>query len=166
VKGKENPKDIDLLIIFKENVDKEIEYVIRKELEKHFSQVSIISKTEKNIFDPAFDARESILFEGLSIVNHEWVAEKYGFSSLGMFKYDTHSMNNVQKTQFYYALNGRNKQKGIAEQMECIKLSDNVMLVPLKNIDKIKEFFELWHMNYKYIPFLIPERLNKKTLLE
>ena len=166
VRGKENPDDIDILVIFKNKVNKEEEYVIRKELEKYAPAISIISKTEETMLDSSFDARESVLFEAISMFDEKTAAEKYGFCSLGMFKYNTHQLTNVQKTQFYYALNGRNNQKGIAEQMECIKLSDNVILVPLKNIDKIKEFFETWHMTYLYIPTLIPLRLHKKALLE
>jgi predicted nucleotidyltransferase len=166
IRGKEDPSDIDILLIFKEKVNKEIEYVIRKELEKYAPSISIISKTEETMLDPSFDARESMLFEGLSMINNHIIAENYGFSSVGVFKYNTHSMNNAEKTKFYYALNGRNNQKGIAEQMECIKMSDNILIVPLKNIDKIKEFFEVWHMVYVYIPTLIPLRLYKKALLE
>ncbi len=166
VRGKENPTDVDILVIFKNNVNKEIEYTIRRELEKLVKNVSIISKTEETMLDPSFDARESVLFEAISIIDHKTTAEKYGFSSVGMFKYNTHMLNNVQKTKFYYALNGRNNQKGIAEQMECIKISDNVIIVPLKNIDKMKEFFDIWHMKYVYVPTIIPLRLHKKALLE
>ena len=57
VRGKEKPEDMDILVIFKQSVAKEVEYQIRKEIEKKYNAVSIISKTQTTLFNPAFDAR-------------------------------------------------------------------------------------------------------------
>ena len=47
IRGKQNPQDIDIMILFKEKVDKATEYKIRKELEKYAKNISIVSKTQK-----------------------------------------------------------------------------------------------------------------------
>jgi len=166
VRGKEKPTDIDILVIFKNKIDKEVEYKIKKILEKKYKNISIISKTKKTALEASFDARESILFEGKSLLTGENPAEKYGFASLGMFKYNFNGWDKLKKTKFYHALNGRNGKKGISDMLECIKLSDSVMLVPLNKIEKFREFMESWEIRYKYIPALLPQRLNNKNLLE
>jgi len=166
VRGKENPSDHDVLVIFSEKVNVEKEYQIKAILKKQFKNISIISKTKKNISDSAFDARESVLFEGFSLVTGKNLAQEFGFSSFGMFKYNFGTWNKLQKTKFYYALNGRNGKEGMSSQMGCIKISDNVILVPLNQIEPFRGFLESWKMDYKYIPFLIPERLGRKKILE
>ena len=163
VRGKEKPNDIDILIIFKDKINKEIELEIKKTFKE---KISIISKTKKLVLEESFDARESILFEGKSFLDDKTLAEKYGYSSLGMFKYNFKDWTNVQRTKFYYALNGRGKSKGISQKLNSIKLSDRIIVLPLNKIEPFREFLESWEIEYKYIPMLIPNRLNKKKLLE
>ena len=165
VRGKTKPTDVDILVLFKNSVDKKTELEVRKILESHYKNVSIISKTRDMISDPAFDARESIFFEGISLLSGNVQSTTYGFSSLGMFRYDFKKWNKLEKTKFYYALNGRGTNQGIVTKLGCVKFSDNVVLVPLHNIEPFREFMELWRLEYRYIPLLIPERMNKKKLL-
>lgn len=166
VRGKEKPEDIDLIVIFKNRVIKEVEYQIRKEIEKRYEHVSIISKTQKTLFDPAFDARESVLFEGKSLLRDKTLVEQYGCTSLGMFKYHLKGWSKLQKTKYYYALNGRHGQNGIVKELTCIKLADGAVLVPFNKVELFRSFLEFWKVEYIYIPIIIPERLNKKRLLE
>lgn len=166
VRGKEKPADTDILVLFKEKVAKEDEYLVRKELEKHFKNVSIISKTINSVYDPAFDAREAILIEGISLISGKRIAEKFGLSSLGMFKYNFTGWNKLTKTKFYYALNGRGGSFGILANLGAVKLSDGIVLVPIEKTEAMKEFLDSWNLSYKYLPILLPERLNKKNILE
>lgn len=165
-RGKEKPNDVDILVLFKERVDKDTEYWLRKELEKQYAGVSTISKTEKTVLDESFDARESILFEGKSLITGKSLAGRYGFRSFGMFKYNFSGWDKLKKTKFYYALNGRSGKKGIAETLDCIKLSDSVIIAPVENVEMLREFLDSWKINYIYIPTLIPERLGRKKILE
>lgn len=166
VRGNENPGDVDVLVLFKTRVDKGKEYEIRKELDKSYKDVSIISKTRKTLVETSFDARESIFFEGLSLITGEYIAGKYGFSSLGAFKYHFRNWDKLRKTKFYYALNGRGNQEGMLKILKGIKLSDSLVLVPLDKIDQLREFLESWEIEYLYIPLLLPQRLNKKSILQ
>ncbi|MDP4012435.1 MAG: nucleotidyltransferase domain-containing protein [Candidatus Nanoarchaeia archaeon] len=166
IRGKEKPNDIDVIVIFKDKINKETEYAIRKELEKNYKNISIISKTEKSALDKAFDARESLLFEAKSLITEKNLAEEYNFHSFGMFKYNFGDWDKLKKTKFYYALNGRGNREGIADMLNCIKLSDSLILAPLEKIEAFKEFLDSWEIKYKYIPVLLPERLSKKKILE
>jgi predicted nucleotidyltransferase len=165
-RGKEKPNDVDVLVLFKESVDKATEYKIRKELEKHYKGISTISKTEKDVFDESFDARESILFEGKSLITGRGLAGRHGFHSFGMFKYNFSGWDKLKKTKFYYALNGRLGKRGIAEMLDCIKLSDLVILAPVEKVEMFREFLNSWKINYIYIPTLIPERLSREKILK
>ena len=166
VKGKEKPNDLDILVIFNNKVDKEQEHEIKEILKKYFNNVSIVSKTKNTILEDSFDARESVLFEAISLLTNENLAKKYGFIPFGMFKYNFSNWNKLQKTKFYYALNGRGSAKGIFQQLEGIKLSDQIILIPLDKIELFRDFLESWELDYKYIPMIIPERLGKKKILE
>lgn len=166
VRGKEKPQDFDILVLFKNQVNKKLEYNIRKALEKYFSNLSIISKTSQTVLEETFAARESLLFEGQSLLSQTNFAKRYGFASLGLFKYGFEGWSKLKKTKFYYALNGRSGKKGIIDNLNLIKLSDGLLLSPLNNIEKLREFLDSWKINYLYVPLLLPERLNKKKLLE
>ena len=165
VKGKERPNDIDILVIFKNKINKEVEYKVRKTIEKEYQNVQIISKTNATVLEETFVARESLLFEGVSLLSRNKVSDRYGFDSLGLFKYTFDNWTKLQKTKFYYALNGRGGNEGLSQKLNLIKLSDGLLLSPLGNIEKLKEFLESWEIRYIYIPFLLPKRLNKKKLL-
>lgn len=158
-RGKDKPSDIDILMVFKDKVDKDIEYEFRKSLKD--DNVSVLSKKKEDIFAESFDGREGILFEGFSLVKEKSVASDYGFKSFGMFLYKTSGMSNSLKTRFYYALNGR-KSKGVLDSLEGIKMSDNVFIVPLDKIEPAKEFLEQWKLQYRHMPAIIPIRIAKK----
>jgi len=165
IKGKEKPNDVDVLVIFENKINKEEEYGIRKIIEKYYSKASIVSKTKKTVLEASFDARESILFEAISLLTGKNLARGYGFTSFGMFKYDFSKWNKLQKTKFYYALNGRGSGEGIFQKLSCIKLSDQIILVSLDKIELFREFLDNWELDYKYVPTLVPERLGKGKIL-
>lgn len=165
VRGKVKPSDIDIVLIFFEKIDKDIEYELKKLLSGKTENVSIISKTEKNYLDPSFDGRESILFEGYSLVNSKYIASANGYASFGLFIYNTNKIDNTTKTKFYYALNGRGDSSGAVDSFEGIKLSDNIIAVPLEKIEIAKDFFEFWKIYYRYVPSLVPKRQARKSIL-
>lgn len=165
IRGKIKPHDIDILIIFKTKINKDIEYELKKLLLKHAKNISLLSKTEKECIEPSFDAREGILFEGYSLINSRFLADEFGFVSFGLFFYNTKNMTNVKKTRFYYALNGRRSNKGLIDEWDAIKISDNIIAVPLDKIESTKEFFETLGITYKYLPSLIPRRMGRKEII-
>lgn len=166
VRGKDKPNDIDILVLFRNKVNKNEEYKIRKELEKEYKSVSVVSKTKKGALEESFDARESLLFEGISLLSKKNLARTYGFVSLGMFKYSFKNWSKLKKTKFYYALNGRDGKEGMGDILDCIKLSDNILLVPIDKIEPLREFLESWSLEYIYVPIMIPKRLSRKSILQ
>ena len=164
MRGKSDPKDLDVLMLFKKKINKDIEYEFRK-IASDVKNAAIISKTENNYTDTSFDAREGVLFEGYSLIKNKLVSSEYGFTPLGLFVYQTQTLSNVKKTRFYYALNGRAASKGIVDMLDGLRLSDNLIAFPLNKIEAAKEFFNFWELEYKYVPVLMPERLARKNII-
>ena len=163
LRGKSEPEDIDILILFNKKINKEIEYEFKKQVS--IKNISLISKTEDALHDPSFSAREAILFEGYSLIKKHLISSQSGFDSLGMFIYYTKEFTNVKKTRFYHALNGRRGSPGVIDLLKAIKLSNNIIVVPLEKIEEAKEFFEQQNIEFKYVPSLMPARLAKKHII-
>ena len=160
IKGKENPKDIDILILYrgKKNVEKSYEL---KKILKNFS-VEITDKGYLELFDESFKVREGILSEGYSVVNKKFLSEGFGYSSFILFKYELKGFNKSNRMRFYYGLSGRSKNdKGIIDDLSLIKFSDTILFCPVENAEKIKEFFDYWKIKYIEFPIMIPSRIKQ-----
>ena len=58
LRGKLEPGDVDVLILFNKKIDREIEYEFKKQVSKIIEDISLISKTEDGLYNPSFAARE------------------------------------------------------------------------------------------------------------
>lgn len=158
VKGKEHPADIDLLAVYKSQVDLDCSYELKKELSV-FGKIEIISKTYFQLFEASFLAREAILSEGYSLVQKKFLSEGLGYSSFVLFKYSLGKLNKTKRMQFYYSLYGRTIKGGILKELNAYKFSENMILAPATNAEKMKEYLAKW-VEFVEIPALIPTRLK------
>jgi predicted nucleotidyltransferase len=167
VRGKEEPNDIDILIVYTKDVKNinNINYELRKELEKISKNFEIIGKEYPDLFKIEFLARSSILSEGYSFLQNKFFVEGLNFKNLILFKYSLDDMNKSKRMIFYYALNGRGKDIGLLKKYECIKFSDNIILSPMESSDSIKEFFKMNKIKFLEIPILILENILKHLLI-
>ena len=110
MREKDNPEDIDILIIFIDRKDYDISYELRKILEKQGFSIEITDKTYQEIFKQDFKAREALLSEGYSIINETFLSSGLGYNTFVLFKYDLGDMNKSQRMRFYYSLYGRTKE--------------------------------------------------------
>lgn len=165
-KGKENPNDIDLLVIYinssREILD--INYRLRKELKKININAEIIGKIYNDIFKPEFFAKESIFREGFSLKQKKFMSECFGYFSLVLLKYSLGSMNKSKRMQFYYSLYGRDKGGGILKKYGCHKFANTIMLSKVNNLELIKAFLEKWNIKFIEVPLLVSERFMKYVL--
>lgn len=165
IRGKEKPQDIDVLLVFKGGVDRDFVYGLRKKLErtalkgKESLKVDVDGKNYHEIFEPAYLPRERLLAEGYSIRNRDFIHSLYGYAALSMFRYSLMGKSPSERVRFYYALLGRGKkQKGIIDEVKGIRFTNTVILVPIKNEEKFKEFLESWRLRYKLALILLPSR--------
>ncbi len=165
IRGKENPNDTDILLIFTDKVNMNIVSELQKLLSMKIKNISVIPVTKKIYKTPTFLAREGILFEGYSLINKNFIASDFGYSSFGLFITSTKKFTNVERTRYYYALNGRRSLKGELKVLNGIRLSNDLIAIPLKNIERARAFFEHWKLDYQYVPILIPIRLGRAEIL-
>ncbi len=166
VRGKEKPEDIDLLILYCKKQDIELNFRIRKELEKIGLNPEIVGKTYKEAFDPEFLARESILQEGYSMKKRKFLASCFGYSNFVLLKYKLQKMNKSERMRFYYSLYGRGGKKGVLEKNSCYKFSESIIISPVERLEEIKSFLESWKIKYVEIPVLIPKRIVDYKIFE
>jgi predicted nucleotidyltransferase len=159
IKGKKNPNDIDILIIFKEKKNLDLTYQLRKIIEKEINlKVEVTGKSYLDLFNKTFVAREAVLSEGYSLVNGCPFSEGLGFKAKVMFNYILKGKTKSERMRFYYSLYGRNSE-GILKKLKAVKYTDTIIICPIESQEEMKEFFNNWKIEFKETPLLIPERL-------
>ena len=159
VKGKETPQDLDLLIIFKEKKEYQLAQELKKSIQSRTKlNVEIILKTYEELFLENFIAREAILAESYSLLNKINFAAGFGYLTRVLFSYQLKGKTSSERTRFYYALYGRGF-KGVLENLNAQKYAETVILCPLENQMKMREFLESWKVEFKEISLLMPQRL-------
>jgi predicted nucleotidyltransferase len=161
VKGKEKPKDIDLLVIYKDKKDIDLSYELKKRLKNIGFEVEITDKTYHELFESSFNAREAMISEGYSVIQEKFLGEGLGYVNFILFKYELRGFSKSKRMLFYYALYGREKNpNGILKELNAIKFSETVLFCPIENSEKMKEFFNTWQIKYNEFPILIPKRIK------
>ena len=158
VKGKEKPKDVDLLVIYKTKINQELSYKIKKEIEDLGFEIDLVSKTYKDLFDSAFIARESYISEGYSLIQKKFVANGLGYRPMVLFRYNIGNFNKSQRMRFYYSLYGRNSE-GMLKKLKLYKFSERIILSPVEESEKVKDYLNSWKMDYLEFSILIPTRI-------
>lgn len=166
LKGKEKPRDIDIMLIFKKSVDINLAYTLRKSLENLGLNIEVTSITYAGLFSPDFIARESFLLEGYSLITKKPILQGLGFSSFVIFKYDLSKLTKSERMRFYYSLYGRNKQKGMLKELNAKKFSDSIILSPIKTSEQTKSYLNTWKIKYIEIPVFIPDRFISSEVLK
>ncbi len=157
MKGKNKPKDIDILIIFKERINKKTELEIKRNLNGIYEINSI---TEKELFGEDFIAKEGLYLEGYSFSKKKYLRDLLGFISIGYLKYSIRNLRGAKRIRFYYALMGRGSSKGFLSEIKADRFSDNVIVCDYSEIEKLKDFFNSWRIEYTIFPSLVPKRLG------
>lgn len=160
VREKEKPKDVDILIIYKTKPDIELEYNLRKNLEKIYIKAEITSVSYKDLFKPTFLIREAFLSEAYSLINKKFISKALGYSNFILFKYNINKFNKSQRMRFYYSLYGRKKEdKGILQRTNSYKFSDRIIITPIDKSEAMREYLDNWNISYLDTPILLPTRI-------
>ncbi|MBU3896449.1 MAG: nucleotidyltransferase domain-containing protein [Nanoarchaeota archaeon] len=157
-RGKTAPKDIDILLIFNEKENNDLSYGLRKDLQELGISAEITIKKYKDVFSSGFLPREDILSDGFSLISNKRISEAFGYKSFMLFKYSLKGFNYSQRMRFYYALEGRRDKKGMLKEMNGIKFTNSVVLVPVGFSDKFEAFLNGWNIEIKKTRILIPDK--------
>lgn len=151
VKGKEETRDIDLLLIFNEKKLKErveIRQKLKRILQKKLKKLDIKTINLLELFEKDFLARQGILIEGYSLLYDEDFSKRLGFEGYVLFSYNLKNLNHNEKTKFTYALIGR-KEQGIIKKLSVEPLGKGAVIVPIKNSLVFEDFLQNWKIEYK-----------------
>ncbi len=159
LKGKENIRDLDLLMIFKEKKSLELMYQFRKLLEPLVKvPVEITGKSYPELFQEGFLAKEALLSESYSLIFGKCFSEGLGFKSQFLFNYALKGKSKSERMRFYYSLYGRNGP-GMLEKLKAIKFAETVLLCPVESKEPMKEFLLSWKIEFRELPVLMPKRM-------
>ena len=149
VKGKDEPRDIDIMLIFLDRNLKERLDIVQnfKQVSKKINKLDVKSMNLKDIFDNKFLARQGVLLEGRSLINEVTLADRLGFKSYSIFSYNLKNLNHNEKTKFTYALIGR-KEDGMIKKVEGEPLGKGAIIVPIENSIIFEEFLNQWNVKY------------------
>ena len=153
LRGKAEPKDVDVLLIFKSKTNTDVAHELRKKMEKHFAVVEVVQVTYAQLLSPAFKARSAYLF-GYSILYESFISEAMGYGAKVLFKYSLEGFAQTKRMRLQYALYGRDSKSGIARLLELEKFAPTIFLCPLGNAERFKEFLEQWGIVHEQYPVL------------
>lgn len=131
VKGKENPKDIDLAIISEENYSS-------------FSNFHISVLNFEDFFKPT-SLVKTLFREGYSLKRNKSFSEVYGFKNKCLFKYDLTNLKQSGKVTVVNFLRGKSREKGLVLEKGGEWISNQVFLCPVI----FESIFERFFLNKK-----------------
>lgn len=145
VGGKTLPNDIDICLIFRDKIDKD---VINK-INAKFNNVHVSALTFDNFFTKPHALIRTLLFEGRSLFSDKKLSEIYGLESFGLYTYNISSMKSSDRVRFVYLLKGRNKEKGIIKSLGGKFISAATFIIPSARDKEIQEVLDKWKIRYE-----------------
>ena len=156
VKEKAAPKDVDIALLMSKKDEKKIE-LITKEISAIISariDFTIISISE--IYSSVWI---SLLKEGYSVKNEEYIANVYDIKPIILYKYSIKSLNPVEKVQFDRGLNQ------VLKETDGKRLVRTVVLMPLQKSEEFEAFLRTWEIEYETRRYeLLPELLKTSRI--
>ena len=154
VRGKEEPGDYDVCIIFRERIDfnkiKELEELFKiKKLNVHLSYLTV-----DNFFTKKHSLASTLLLEGKSIITNKPLSDNFNLVNKTLFIYELKGMKPSDKVRFLYSLKGRRKKPGILTSISPKIVARGLIIVPTDKEDKITSLFEHWKVKYRRIKML------------
>ncbi|MEK6901664.1 MAG: nucleotidyltransferase domain-containing protein [Nanoarchaeota archaeon] len=157
-KGKIDPQDIDILVIFREGTLKER----LAKLQDIKTKIKLEKKTDlkailwEELFGDEFFARAGIFLEGISVFDGRTIAEKTGFSAATIFTYSLKEKSHTEKVKFNYVLSGRNTA-GIVKKLQGKHLAPGVILIPIKHSPEFEDVLRMHKINYQAKNILVQQ---------
>lgn len=158
VKGKSEPKDIDIIVIFlegtlRERLDKVQD--IKSKLKSLNASLDLKQMLLRDFFAPEFLARTGIIVEGFSIFQNKSFASTLGFRPSTLFWYTLESLSHNEKVKFNYIMAGRLDMKGLIREFQGERLANGAVKIPIGKSLEFEDILKKNKVNY-----------NKKDILE
>jgi len=142
VRGKYKPEDVDVAVIFKEKIP-------RTKIDSIVSQLKNFH-TEYIFLDEIYSEPvwQTLISEGFSLTKNKFLHEILGMKSWFLFTYNLDNLIPTEKPKFFNAVFGRTKGTGLLKELGGRSLGRGAIIVPLENVDKMREILDRWKVNY------------------
>lgn len=147
VKGKEFPKDIDICIIFRKKISREIINSVEERIGKF--DIHISSLVIDNFFRKPHSLIKTLLTEGISILNGKPFIQNFSFLSYVLYSYNLSKLKPSEKVRFVYLLKGRKKEAGIIEKMNGEWITDSCFIIPIQKDSEMLIILKKWLIPFK-----------------
>lgn len=145
-RGKLNPNDIDICLIFREKVDLAIVKKINDILGEKFHVSSLVVD---NFFTNYHSLAKTLLFEGKSLITNKSLIESYSMNPKVLYSYDLSKEYASKKVQVVYLLRGRGSNEGLVKSWNGEFISNSAFIVPLEFDSEVQEVLDKWKVKYK-----------------
>lgn len=149
VKGKIEPGDIDIAVIFRDKIDPELINWLDKSYEKEGFNAHISSLAIDNFFIRPHSLIRAVFFEGVSLLTDKPLAENYGLTSWSVYNYNLTSLEKSKRVRFVYTLKGRGKEKGLIDEFKGRFLAPGCFIVPLDKDDEVLDVLKKWKVRFE-----------------
>ena len=163
-RGKNAPGDVDLLVLFRDEIDLETVSRMRKKLPDKYGKFELVPLTYEELLSPSFRPRADILSDAVSVKFGEKLCNRFGYNPYSIFIFSLKNLSNSERVKFHYALTGRGDKKGLADEIGAFRLADGALGVPVGNSESLKSVLEHWKIDYTEIKALTESRLEKLLL--
>lgn len=157
-KGKGEPRDVDLLVVYCGGADDKAAHELEKRLNACGVKADVEARSWNELFKTSFLPREAVLAEGVSLKNNKPLSKAFGFESFTLFKYSLKGFTPARRVQFHYALNGRRKAGGMLASVGGKKFTPVTCLVPTTKSEGFAEFLRHWKTEFKQSFVLVPAK--------
>lgn len=145
VKDKSEPNDIDIAIVFRNDVDREL---LKKFQERLGEKFHISSLVADNFFTKPHSLAKTLLFEGMSLVSNKKLADAFGLNPFTLYTYELKKEDSSKKVRFVYLLKGRAKGEGIVDKFKGSYISPSSFIIPVGKDEEMLEIFKKWGVKF------------------
>jgi len=160
VLGKENPNDLDLMILTREKLSAlELRNLILK-LKKGLSgtvprgKLDVRAMSLEELFDPNNLASSGVIIEGFSLMKDKPMAELMNGKAYTLFRFTLEGLPRKDRVRFQYALKGRDMKSGLLKELNGEQWGAWVVAVPIQHTYRFRDFLELWGVKYEAFTIL------------
>jgi len=144
-KEKTLPNDIDIAIIFRKEIRRDI---LKKFQDSLGEEYHISSLVVDKFFVKPHSLAKTLLLEGISLLTNKSLAENFDLKSYTLYTYDLTSEKSSKKVRFIYLMKGRAGNKGVVEKFGGSYIAASSFTVPIDKDEEMLEILKAWSVKF------------------
>jgi len=145
VKGKIDPTDIDIAVIYRKEVKRD---TLQKFQDALGEKCHISSLVVDQFFTKPHTLAKTLLFEGISLITNRQVSATFDMRAFTLYTYNLKKEQPSKKVRFVYLLKGRKGDEGIVRQFKGRYISPSSFLLPAAKDEEMIEILKQWGIKF------------------